>query len=107
MDILIKNMRMPKDCSHCDMCFLSSDNVNFFCTRQLGKRFHLSLIEQRQEDCPLVELSDSHGRIVDLDKVLNWLINEDGRFSMAMSAKIDNALKNAPIILEASNGTNN
>ena len=52
--------------------------------------------------CPIVgELPDNHGRIVDLDRVLNWLINEDGRFSMGMSAKIDNALKNAPVILEA------
>ena len=49
-----------------------------------------------------IDLPVEHGRIVDLDKVLNWLINEDGRFSMAMSAKIDNALKNAPVILEAS-----
>ena len=48
-----------------------------------------------------IELPDNHGRIVDLDKVLDWLINEDCRFSMAMSAKIDNALKNAPVILEA------
>ena len=48
-----------------------------------------------------INLPVEHGRIVDLDKVLNWLINEDGRFSMAMSAKIDNALKNAPVILEA------
>ena len=50
-----------------------------------------------------INLPNEHGRIVDLDKVLNWLINEDGRFSMAMSAKIDNALKNAPVILEANN----
>ena len=49
-----------------------------------------------------IELPDKHGRIVDLDKVLDWLINEDGRFSMATNAKIDNALKNAPVILKAS-----
>lgn len=48
-----------------------------------------------------INLPDKHGRIVDLDKVLDWLINKDGRFSMAMSAKIDNALKNAPVMLEA------
>lgn len=99
-DLLIKNMKMPIACASCDLCVLSSDKQNFFCKRQIGKRFHWSLAVIRQEGFPLVELPDNHGRIVDLDKVLNWLINEDGRFSMAMSAKIDNALKNAPVILE-------
>ena len=48
-----------------------------------------------------IEIPNKHGRIVDLDKVLDWLINEDCHLSMATSAKIDNALKNAPVILEA------
>ena len=60
------------------------------------------LVDSTNDGCPYIELPENHGRIVDLDKVLDWLINEDGRFSMAMSAKIDNALKNAPVILEAS-----
>ena len=50
-----------------------------------------------------IELPDKHGRIVDLDKILNWLTNEERRFSMAMCAKIDNALKDAPVIVEANN----
>jgi len=104
-DVLVKNMKMPNACACCDMCILSSDKQNFFCKRQIGKRFHWSLAVIRQEGCPLVELPENHGRIVDLDKVLDWLINEDGRFSMAMNAKIDNALKNAPILLEASHET--
>lgn len=54
-----------------------------------------------------IDIPYKHGRIVDLDKVLDWLINEDCHFSMVMSAKIDNALKNAPVILEASYGTDN
>ena len=54
-------------------------------------------------DCYILgEISDNHGRIVDLDKVLDWLINEKRVFSMAMSAKLVNALSDAPVILEAS-----
>ena len=54
-------------------------------------------------DCPILgEISDNHGRIVDLDKILDWLINEKRVFSMAMSAKLVNALSDAPVILEAS-----
>lgn len=47
--------------------------------------------------------ASKHGRIVDLDKVLDWLINEKRVFSMAMSAKFVNALSDAPVILEANN----
>lgn len=44
----------------------------------------------------------NHGRIVDLDKVIDWLVNEKRCFSMARSAKLVNALSDAPILLEAS-----
>lgn len=101
-NILIKDMAMPKACDGCILCFLSSDGRNFFCTRQIGKRFDMSLSNQRQEGCPLVEIPEKHGRIVDLDKVLGWLINEDGSLSITTCAEIDNALKNVPVILEAS-----
>ena len=49
-----------------------------------------------------IELPDKHGRIVDLDKVLDWLVNEKRVFSMAMSAKVVKALSDAPVIMEAS-----
>lgn len=45
---------------------------------------------------------EPHGRIVDLDKVLNWLINDKRAFSIAMSAKIVKAISDAPVILKAS-----
>lgn len=104
-DVLVKGMRMPKNCSCCDMCCLSDDKQNFFCTRQIGKLFHWTLADQRQEGCPLVELPENHGRIVDLDRVLGWLVNEKRVFSMKTSAIVVKALKSAPTILEASNKT--
>lgn len=52
-----------------------------------------------------ISIPDKHGRIVDLDKVLDWLINEKRVFSMAMSDKVVKALSDAPVIVEASNGT--
>ena len=54
-----------------------------------------------------IELPDKHGWIVDLDKVLDWLVNEKRVFSMAMSAKVVKALSDAPTILETNNGSDN
>lgn len=61
--------------------------------------------EKRYGTCPLVELPENHGRIVDLDRVLGWLVNEKRVFSMKTSAIVVKALKSAPTILEASNKT--
>lgn len=65
-------MEMPKSCGCCDLCLLSSDKQNFFCIRQLGKRFDLSLSGQRQEDCPLISVPE-HGRLCDFDKFYTYI----------------------------------
>lgn len=99
MDTLIEGLEMPK---YCAVCPLRVDGLHTFqCMRLLGRAYTYELVEQRQEDCPLVELPDNHGRIVDLDRVLDWLINEKRVFSMAMSAKVVKALSDAPVIVEA------
>ena len=97
---LIKNMKMPNCCACCDMCVLSSDKQNFFCKRQIGKRFHWSLAVIRQEGCPLVELPDKHGNIVDGDKVLECLASILEKHDYIMVR--DNLIKSVPILLEAS-----
>lgn len=99
-DLLIKNMKMPIACASCDLCVLSSDKQNFFCKRQIGKRFHWSLAVIRQGGCHLVELPDKHGNIVDGDKVLECLASILEKHDYIMVR--DNLIKSVPILLEAS-----
>lgn len=91
MDILIKNMEMPKSCEGCPLCFLSSDGRNFFCTRQIGKRFDLSLSGQRQEGCPLIPVPE-HGDLVQLNDALDCFSEDD-----VVARK---ALRKIPVVLE-------
>ena len=105
-DLLIKNMDMPNECyktgtRHCPR-FYTCDVVKHY-LENLTFAEHEDIYTDRLIGCPLVELPDNHGRIVDLDKVLDWLINEKRAFSMKTSAIIENALKSAPTIMEASN----
>lgn len=56
-DLLIKGMKMPKDCGCCPLAV--GGRFTFTCMRMIGKEFSYELAEQRQEDCPLVEVPDS------------------------------------------------
>lgn len=54
IDLLIKGMKMPKCCG---VCPLRVDGLHTFqCMRLLGRAYTYELAEQRQEDCPLVEV---------------------------------------------------
>lgn len=53
MSILIKGMEMPKNCAGC-----------FLRVGQCSKRIYM---ENRPSDCPLVEVPEPHGRLIDAD----------------------------------------
>ena len=96
MALIIKG-EMPKGCNWFDengkhrFC-----KVNAFCDCEIYTR------GERPSDCPILgEIPDVHGRIVDLDRVLDWLANDKRCFSMAMTSNIEKALSDAPVILEA------
>ena len=98
MDILIKGMEIPKTCRRC-----MEMEIPVRCrVKEQEPVTAVMTGYNRPGDCPLVELPNNHGRIADLDKVLDWLVNEKRVFSMAMSAKVVKALSDAPVILEAS-----
>ena len=56
MSIIIKGMDMPKSCWECEI---------FGCSL----RDKLAHIEDRNPDCPLVEIPTPHGRLIDEDNI--------------------------------------
>ncbi len=57
MSVLIKGMKMPE---RCGQCFL-----------RVGNCKHRIYMERRPKDCPLVEVKEPHGNLVDLDQMVN------------------------------------
>lgn len=114
-DLLIKNMKLPRNCGCCDMCVLSNDKQTFFCIR-LGKRFRWSLVEKRQEDCPLVEVKP-HGRLIDENDLVRLIednygcgvcknkADEERCLDRCKWAVLLNDIDSLPTVLEESNGT--
>lgn len=131
-DILIRGMEMPHDCPHCEFaaigyaspmssgCTLYCRAVDKFkdCATEIMKDNSYEKISQydtRPDWCPLVPLPEGHGRLVDLDALINELHNlldkreKDAAFSGDREAGVtwDDAINKiiaAPIIIPAEGG---
>ena len=68
MSVLIKGWKMPSNCDSCE--FMDCEDVSFellkYC-RMIGMYIDDPLV--RPYDCPLVELPESHGRLIDENEV--------------------------------------
>ena len=111
--ILIKGMKMPRCCA---VCPLRVDGLHTFqCMRLLGRAYTYELAEQRQDDCPLVEVKP-HGDLISRQDVIEVLKDacEEGCNDIYANgvrrAIFDEVLEVVedkeilPIVLEANNG---
>ena len=62
MSVIVKGMEMPEDCFSCRLkeegfCNLTDEVAND--------------IYKRNDDCPLIELPEKHGRLIDADEMIN------------------------------------
>ena len=65
MALIVKG-NIPIGCKNCWFAELETGGRNFFCIKQIGKRFSVELAEQRQEGCPILgEIPDEHGDLAD------------------------------------------
>ena len=79
MSILIMGMEKPKKCcamvgGECVMCPFVNDDDECVVLLQMQKRV-FGTWEDQYAQCPLVELPESHGRLVDADELIADMIN--------------------------------
>lgn len=100
MDVLIKGMKMPKNCTICRFCVPEADPGDGEMCMATG-RFMPPCSTERLEECPLVEVPTPHGRLIDADKLLKKGINLDWSVQKWVS-EVDIGLM--PTIIEAEEG---
>ena len=101
MDILIKEMEMPKGCFECELCLNEYFDGNEW---HLGCSFLKKEVYDdgsRDEDCPLVALP-SHGRLIDAD-----VLEDEAYIFKGVDGRIRTIvelcdIEDAPIVIEAS-----
>ena len=72
MGVYIKGMKMPKICFECD---LYNDESNFCKAQKEYLPFALFGQDCKDANCPLVEVPEPHGDLIDRDAVLKEMIN--------------------------------
>lgn len=67
MSVLIKGMKMPKSCSSCGFMYGGCGD-GYYCSL-LKKTFDIwnEISVKRAKGCPLVEVKEPHGRLIDAD----------------------------------------
>ena len=74
MSVIVKGMEMPNSCASCRMavCFADTGRAKYYAT--------LSYIDpergKRSYDCPLRPLPEKHGRLGDLDEIMDKLAKD-------------------------------
>ena len=96
MSVIVKNMEMPENC---DVCRMRTDAC--FCSA-MPKEFCGYADEQKRPDwCPLVELPEKHGDLIDRDVLLKQLNTAIAIMSGMMKALDANADEGMQMELKA------
>lgn len=109
MGVYIKDMEMPENCRECE--FIETFLYFTQCCR-LNKRISYRDAEKgRLSDCPLVEVTNPHGRLIDADELYGAIVdkgqrNERGKYRIGdfwelTGREIREVVDEQPTIIEA------
>ena len=103
MGVYIKGMEMPFTCLNCDF-HKCAGGVGDFCSLTKRRQFRF---KNRPKDCPLIEVPEPHGRLIDADALNytmlykeNWMSGTGVEAPAIWKKDIDNA----PTIIEEEEG---
>ena len=74
MSVLIKGMEMPRSCGDCNFYYVDYEEgtANCLATSCYVQPHHYHK-DNRDPDCPLVEVPTPHGRLIDADNLIKVL----------------------------------
>ena len=110
MGIYIKGMKMPETCNDCE--FLDLDTFDYDMHAACGFTGEIvtyDLRHGRNENCPLIEVTEPHGDLIDRERIdyKNYKMH-DGRGNLIVSDTfvdgvtwVDNCIYDTPTVIEA------
>ena len=102
MGIYIKGMEMPKDCRECKMLTYYSTSGCSMCDisgNALARNFKPIPFDGRPDWCPLVEIPEPHGRLIDGD-ALQCKVDDIGLGYYEVLGVTEDTIEMAPTVIE-------
>ena len=108
MSILIKGMEIPKFCNACPMNMYEGQD-GYLCRVLPGIKYYdeLKPWKKKRKDCPLIEVPDSHGDLIDRDALIDAMFENLVEKTMIFGGQYvytKTEIENAPTIIPASKG---
>ena len=106
MSVLIKGKALPKDCESCDLC-----DYYGCCYALCGDSLWDALPDGAEyfpdgwkyAGCPLVEVPEPHGRLIDAD-ALQCKVDDTGLGYYEVLGVTEDTIDDAPTVIEAEKG---
>lgn len=96
MSVIVKGMEMPKCCAYCEIQY---DGV---CQMNTVESIDDIAYDGRPEWCPLVELPEKHGRLIDADELKGQYPHDsDWEYPVNTNEYVVQTINEAPTIIEA------
>lgn len=77
MGIYIRGMKMPKRCAECTFETLFSDDMHYCTVEEILTEDYRDYRECRPPLCPLIEVQEPHGRLIDADGCIDYIRNNN------------------------------
>ena len=102
MSVLIKGMEMPKDCRECLMQVYYSSGKTWCkpADRLLADDYKPIIYDDRPDFCPLAELPEKHGRLIDADELKTAFPTCDNSKPILV-ASVRATINHMPTVIEA------
>jgi len=102
MSVLIKGLIMPSCCGECFLC----EPYSIGCRLLLTFLDREDYMHERRKDCPLVEVKEPHGRLIDGD-ALQCKVDDIGLGYYEVLGVTEDTIDSAPTVIEAEGSENN
>lgn len=104
MSVIVNGMGMPSKCQHCGLLRYYPENGNVWCNASNKLMMEQAWFEkidiERPRWCPLIELPEKHGRLIDERVAYDKIAEQEGGYYMDMDG-VDMGLSETPTIIEA------
>ena len=101
MSVIIKGMKMPKNCDNCDLIQFDGEGLEAHCPLSPYYRWCGTPPDYIPEGCRLVEIPTPHGRLIDADALMECRLEPNHYEELKDGYIPDYDLDSAPTIIEA------